>query len=204
MRNNDMKNNRDSKHSNNHSRNHDSKCDTKHDDKKQGKHKRFFGRGEIQRVLLKLLQEKDMHGYEMIKTLEEKSSGMYKPSPGSIYPTMQMLEDQGYVETKKEDRKTVFSITEAGKTYLEEEEKKHPGTDRSDFFEAKVKGEKRKGMHSEFFQENEEIRKKVKGTAHLLFDAAKYSFSTPEKKVEFENMLEDLKTKLEEFIEDED
>ena len=47
-------------------------------------------------VLLELLQERPMHGYEMIKALEEKTGGFYSPSPGSIYPTLQMLEDGGH------------------------------------------------------------------------------------------------------------
>ncbi|HJT59495.1 MAG TPA: PadR family transcriptional regulator, partial [Ktedonobacteraceae bacterium] len=54
---------------------------------------RFFGRGDMKFALLQLLQERPMHGYEMMKALEEKSGGFYTPSPGSIYPTLQMLED---------------------------------------------------------------------------------------------------------------
>ena len=56
---------------------------------------RFFGRGDMKFALLELLQERPMHGYEMMKALAEKSGGFYTPSPGSIYPTLQMLEEGG-------------------------------------------------------------------------------------------------------------
>ena len=61
-----------------------------------------------------------MHGYEMMKALEEKSGGFYSPSPGSIYPTLQMLEDGGYVTSKETDGKKVYSITDAGRALLTE------------------------------------------------------------------------------------
>src|SRR5579863_4637910 len=62
-----------------------------------GEGQRFFGRGDVKFALLELLQERPMHGYEMMKALEERSGGFYTPSPGSIYPTLQMLEEGGYV-----------------------------------------------------------------------------------------------------------
>jgi len=66
---------------------------------------RFFGRGDIKFVLLELLQERPMHGYEMMKALEEKTGGFYTPSPGSIYPTLQMLEDGGMVTSAEVEGK---------------------------------------------------------------------------------------------------
>src|SRR6266516_4862688 len=59
-----------------------------------GEGHRFFGRGDVKYALLELLRERPMHGYEMIKALEEKSGGFYTPSAGTIYPTLQMLEDR--------------------------------------------------------------------------------------------------------------
>ncbi|HET7616804.1 MAG TPA: PadR family transcriptional regulator, partial [Bacillales bacterium] len=59
-----------------------------------GANRRVFGRGDMKFVLLKLIQRRPMHGYEMMKALEKRSFGYYSPSPGSIYPTLQMLEDQ--------------------------------------------------------------------------------------------------------------
>src|SRR5215510_10851922 len=55
-----------------------------------GRGRRFFGRGDLKFALLELLQERPMHGYEMMKALQERSGGMYSASPGSVYPTLQM------------------------------------------------------------------------------------------------------------------
>jgi DNA-binding PadR family transcriptional regulator len=64
-----------------------------------------------------------MHGYEMMKALEQKSGGFYVPSAGSIYPTLQMLEDRGLVTVKEVDGKKVYSITDAGRAALAERHK---------------------------------------------------------------------------------
>src|SRR5260370_18540836 len=79
---------------------------------------RLFGRGDIKFVLLDLLRERPKHGYEMIKELETRYSGFYSPSPGSVYPTLQMLEDRGYVRSTTEDGKRVYALTEEGRAYL--------------------------------------------------------------------------------------
>ena len=88
-----------------------------------GEGRRFFGRGDVKFALLELLQERPMHGYEMIKALEEKSGGFYTPSPGSIYPTLQMLEDRGLVSVQEVEGKKVYSITDAGRAFLAERQK---------------------------------------------------------------------------------
>jgi DNA-binding PadR family transcriptional regulator len=92
-----------------------------------GEGHRFFGRGDLKYALLELLQERPMHGYEMMKALEERSHGFYTPSAGSIYPTLQMLEDRGLVTVADVEGKKVYSITEEGKAFLNE--KKWPGED---------------------------------------------------------------------------
>ncbi len=79
---------------------------------------RFFGRGDMKYALLWLLQERPMHGYEMIKALEQRSGGFYSPSPGSIYPTLQMLEEGGYVTGSEVEGKKVYTITDAGRALL--------------------------------------------------------------------------------------
>jgi DNA-binding PadR family transcriptional regulator len=81
---------------------------------------RFFGRGDMKFALLVLLRERPMYGYEMIKALEERSGGFYTPSPGSIYPTLQMLEERGFVTASEVEGKKVYSISETGRTLLEE------------------------------------------------------------------------------------
>jgi DNA-binding PadR family transcriptional regulator len=71
-------------------------------------------------VILRMLKNKPMHGYEVMRALEEESGGWYKASPGSVYPTLQMLDDQGWVSVKEQDGKKVYSITEEGIKHLEE------------------------------------------------------------------------------------
>lgn len=81
---------------------------------------RFFDRGDLKYVILKLLSEKPMHGYEVMRALEEEWCGCYSASPGSVYPTLQMLEDQGYVVCEEQEGKKVYSITEEGREFLVE------------------------------------------------------------------------------------
>jgi DNA-binding PadR family transcriptional regulator len=77
-------------------------------------------RGDVRIALVALLEDKPMHGYDLIRELEERSGGAWRPSPGSIYPTLQMLEDEGIVTSEERDGKRVFSITESGKAELKE------------------------------------------------------------------------------------
>ena len=68
---------------------------------------RMFDRGDLKYMILRLLSEKPMHGYEVMRALEEESGGCYSASPGSVYPTLQMLEDQGYVVCEEKQGKKV-------------------------------------------------------------------------------------------------
>src|SRR3989441_10183509 len=71
-------------------------------------------------AILKLLRDKPRHGYVVMKELEERMHGCYSPSPGTVYPTLQWLEDEGLVRASDVDGKKVYEITEAGRTFLEE------------------------------------------------------------------------------------
>jgi DNA-binding PadR family transcriptional regulator len=79
-----------------------------------------FQKGDLKYVILDLLKEKSRHGYEIIRELEEQSHGMYKPSPGAVYPTLQMFEDMGYTTTTERDGKKIYTITEEGLKFLAE------------------------------------------------------------------------------------
>jgi DNA-binding PadR family transcriptional regulator len=82
---------------------------------------RLFVQGDLKFVILQLLDEKPRHGYEIMKELEERSGGRYAPSPGTVYPTLTLLEDMGYATaTVEEGGRKVYSITEAGRQYLKE------------------------------------------------------------------------------------
>jgi DNA-binding PadR family transcriptional regulator len=77
-------------------------------------------RGDVRLGLLTLLADKPMHGYDLIRELEERSGGAWRPSPGSIYPTLQLLEDEELVTGEERDGKRVYTITDAGRAELEE------------------------------------------------------------------------------------
>ena len=83
---------------------------------------KIFERGDLKFVILRLISKRPMHGYEVMKALEEESKGYYRPSPGSVYPTLQMLEDEGYVTVEEQEGKKIYTITDEGLAYLEENE----------------------------------------------------------------------------------
>ena len=83
-------------------------------------HRRIFEKGDLKYIILNLVKDKPSHGYEIMRDLEESFHGFYTPSAGSVYPTLQMLEDMGYVGSLERDGKKVYTITEAGKKFLEE------------------------------------------------------------------------------------
>jgi DNA-binding PadR family transcriptional regulator len=83
-------------------------------------HARFFAKGDLKYVILDLLKDKPSHGYEIIRALEDRFHGFYSPSAGSVYPTLQLLEDMGYVHSSEQDGKKVYTITEEGKGFLVE------------------------------------------------------------------------------------
>lgn len=81
---------------------------------------RLLGHGDLRYVILSLLEERPKHGYELIKALEELSSGVYSPSPGAIYPTLSYLEDGGFAEVNVEEKKKLYAITDSGRELLAE------------------------------------------------------------------------------------
>lgn len=73
------------------------------------------GRGELRTAILALLAERPMHGYQIIREIEERSGGSWKPSAGSVYPTLQLLADEGFVSTEESNGRKIYSLTEAGR-----------------------------------------------------------------------------------------
>ncbi len=86
---------------------------------RRGRRGQWFEAGDMKYVILKLLRDKPMHGYEVMKALEESMHGCYKPSPGTVYPTLQWLEDEGLVKAATVDDKKVYTITDQGRQFLE-------------------------------------------------------------------------------------
>lgn len=77
-------------------------------------------KGDVREAVLALLAERPMHGYEMLAELEERTEGVWRPSPGSVYPTLQMLEDEGLVTGEKAEGKRMYALTDAGREHVEQ------------------------------------------------------------------------------------
>ena len=82
--------------------------------------RRMLAQGDLRLVALALIAQAPRHGYEIIKLLEEKTSDWYSPSPGIVYPTLTYLEEAGYVTASTEGAKKLYTITEEGRGYLEQ------------------------------------------------------------------------------------
>lgn len=76
-------------------------------------------RGDVQSAVLGLLRERGMHGYQILQELAERSGGAWNPSPGSIYPTLRLLEDRSLVTSEKDGGRRVFTLTEEGRVHAQ-------------------------------------------------------------------------------------
>jgi len=86
-----------------------------------GGRRRMFDGGELRLVLLLLMEAQQRHGYDLIRDIDARTGGTYVPSPGIIYPTLTMLEEQGLIEaTMQEGAKRAFTLAASGKAYLGE------------------------------------------------------------------------------------
>jgi DNA-binding PadR family transcriptional regulator len=85
----------------------------------RGRRGRMFGQGELRLALLKLVADQQRHGYELIKAIEELTGGEYAPSPGAVYPTLQLLADEGAIdEVDDASPRKAFTATEQGRAEL--------------------------------------------------------------------------------------
>jgi DNA-binding PadR family transcriptional regulator len=74
-----------------------------------------MGRGDVRAAVLALLAEKPMHGYQIIREIEERSAGAWKPSPGSVYPTLQLLTDEGLIQAEESNGRKTYALTDEGR-----------------------------------------------------------------------------------------
>ncbi len=81
-----------------------------------GRGGRRMKRGNVRAAILALLAERPMHGYEMIQELESRTGGLWRPSPGSVYPTLQLLEDEGLISGEQSSGKRLFSLADRGRS----------------------------------------------------------------------------------------
>jgi DNA-binding PadR family transcriptional regulator len=84
------------------------------------------GRGNVRAAILALLAERPMHGYEMIQELEARTGGVWRPSPGSVYPTLQLLEDENLIAGEEVEGRKRFALTDAGRAEAERHAQRAP------------------------------------------------------------------------------
>ena len=85
------------------------------------------GRGDVRSAVLALLAEQPMHGYQIIQEIGQRSHGAWKPSPGSVYPTLQQLEDEGLVRAAEQDGRRVYRLTDDGQRLTAEKAAEYAG-----------------------------------------------------------------------------
>lgn len=145
---------------------------------------RLFRRGDLKMILLKLLQEQSRHGYGLIRDLEEKFKGFYSPSPGSVYPILQMLEDQELVNVTKEGRKKVYHLTDEGQTFLKENQDGDPFILRMNMLE------------NVDIDEIQNLRSDIQGLFHEFFKVGRQAIENPQKKEQLQKLIEKVHTEL--------
>lgn len=148
---------------------------------------RFFKKGNLQYVILKMLEEEPRHGYQIIKDLEARFKGFYSPSPGSVYPILQMLEDREFVSISKEGNKKIYHITDEGKNFLEE------NVDEDEF------AQRLKQFKNVDFEQMKAAREQMQELFHGFMKANKEAIKDEATKKEFDAFVKETKEKLERF-----
>lgn len=195
--------------------------------------RRYFSRGGVKFALLELLSQEPMHGYQMMKALEEQSGGLYKPSAGTIYPTLQMLRDQGFISSAKQSGKQVFSITEDGAAFLQQEREamdqqeseategiQQPADIKEENEKTEAREEKQHAAHVEQdgnaeaqadehdqhqgHKRNRRLTPAGRELLHLLKAAERAAISDGDKAVQFRFILNQLRNSLYELLEEEE
>ncbi|GHO99719.1 hypothetical protein KSF_097670 [Reticulibacter mediterranei] len=160
-----------------------------------GEGRRFFGRGDVKFALLELLRERPMYGYEIMKALEEKSGGFYTPSAGTIYPTLQMLEDRGFVTVQETEGKKTYAITDAGRAFLAEQQKEDESF-------AGAPWRRGFGGRRGFFNDPtiQALGSEAAEVARLFAIVARSSFDNPEQLARVRALLETTRQELKDLI----
>ncbi len=149
------------------------------------RHHRWMQRGDARVIVLKVLNKRPMHGYEVIKEIAEMFGGMYAPSAGMVYPTLQWLEDESLVNSSQEEGgKKIYRINDTGKKFL-------------------AKGQQTLERLSAFQREMPEEKLEMMRAGRKLFRTAMTSFpDVSEKKAkEATKILNEAQAKLAELVE---
>lgn len=152
-----------------------------------------FERGDLKLVVLDLLKEKPRHGYDIIQELEKRFHGFYSPSPGSVYPILQMLEDQDLVLCDQQSGKKVYTITDAGKKFLEEHAE--------EIENMQSRFQPPWGEHGAFHIH--ELREEIGKTARLIFsNAANGALNDKEKREKLHQAFAHFRSEIESIFEE--
>jgi DNA-binding PadR family transcriptional regulator len=84
------------------------------------RHRRRMRRGDVRAAILLLVEEEPRNGYQVMQELEQRSDGAWRPSPGSVYPALQLLADEGLIRGEQREGGTVYELTDAGRAHLDE------------------------------------------------------------------------------------
>ena len=124
---------------------------------------RPFRRGDFKYILLQYLKDKPSYGYEIIRALQERFHSFYIPSPGTVYPTLQMLEEMGYVTATQQEDKRVYTITDEGRRFLDEQKE----------FKERINSRIRSWWNAENIDDISEAMSEFERLAQLLRDKAR-------------------------------
>ena len=149
-----------------------------------------FQKGDLKYVILDLLKEKPRYGYEIIRELDERSHGFYAPSPGVVYPTLQMLEEMGYAKSIDRDGKKIYEITEEGRNFLSERK------DSAD----EVRSQMNRHWNFKGFARMATVMKEVHGLEHLV--GRRFRQATPEQIEQIHSIIERAYQEIEAVLED--
>ncbi|MFC2021119.1 PadR family transcriptional regulator [Chloroflexota bacterium] len=122
-----------------------------------------FQRGDFKYIILHHIKDEPSYGYEIIRTLQERFHNFYIPSPGSVYPTLQMLEEMGYATATDQEGKKVYTITEEGRLFLNEQKE----------FEERVRSQIKSWWNPENIDNISETMSEFEKLARLLKDKAR-------------------------------
>jgi DNA-binding PadR family transcriptional regulator len=149
-----------------------------------------FQKGDLKYVILDLLKEKPRYGYEIIRELDERSHGFYAPSPGVVYPTLQMLEEMGHARSIDRDGKKVYEITEEGNNFLSERK------DSAD----EVRSQMKRHWNFKGIAKMAIVMKDVHGLERLI--GHRFRHATEEQIEQIHNIIERAYGEIEKILED--
>jgi DNA-binding PadR family transcriptional regulator len=147
-------------------------------------------RGEIRYLVLDAIKERPRHGYEIIQHIEERAQGTYRPSPGVIYPTLQMLEELGHATVVEHEGRKAYAITDDGRAELE-------GNRRSvdDFY-----GRFEEEPWEAFADEISEVMKRIERLVKTVRQSARRGPPTPEMMRAVGKILDDAMARIEDVL----